>query len=178
MLNKIFRSVIRAGVKFRGRAFFLAVGIAVEEIVANAFDYALYPFVVWKYGLVKGGVMMALFSLAFCYATLIVYNLTKKDWFGIELLKELREYKGRGKIFGAMSWILKKGQVASFVFLSLKFDPFTTVAYIRTGANEFPKMDCRAWKIFFGSWLLGNLSWLAVVFTGVSLVKVFWETVH
>jgi hypothetical protein len=164
--------------KIGGRAIFLLVGVTFEEVIANAFDYALYPFVIWKYGLLKGGAIMALLSLAICYAMLVLYNLTKKDWFGIELAKELREYEGKRKVFMAMSWMLKKGQFASFLFLSLKFDPFTTVAYMRQGANKFPVMDCRDWNIFFASWFVGNLSWILAVFTGVSAGQALWKVFH
>jgi len=159
----------------KGKVLFLLIGIAVEEVAVNAFDYALYPFVIWKCGLLRGGAIMALLSLIACCTILFFYERTKKDWFGIELVKELREYKGKVKIFGIVSWILKKGQFASFLFLSLKFDPFTTVTYMRQGANEFLVMDCKSWKIFFASWLVGNLSWIAVVFTGISVAEAFWK---
>lgn len=164
--------------KTRKRALFLLVGVVFEGIAVNAFDYALYPFVIWKCGLLKGGAIMALLSLAICYATLIIYNAARKDWFGIELAKELREYAGKRKVFRAMSWILNRGQLASFLFLSLKFDPFTTVAYMRQGANKFPAMDCTSWKIFFASWLVGNLSWIVVVFVGVSAGQALWNVFY
>jgi len=164
--------------KIWDRGFFLLLGIAVEEVMANAFDYALYPFVIWECGLLKGGAIMALLSLIVCYATLVIYNLTKKDWFGIELVKELREYKGERRVFRAMSWMLNKGQLVSFLFLSLKFDPFTTAVYMRQGANKFSAMDCRSWQIFFASWFIGNLSWIVVVFTGVSAVEYVWKVFH
>lgn len=157
--------------KIRERAFFLLLGIAAEEVLANAFDYVLYPFVIWKCGLLRGGAIMALLSLVVCYVTLVFYNFTKKDWFGIELAKEFREYQGQSRVFRAMSWMLRRGQFAAFLFLSLKFDPFTTTAYLRQGANRFSKMDCRSWQIFFASWLVANLSWIVVVFTGVSVVE-------
>jgi len=178
MLKRIIRATLQKAIKLRGRALFLFIGIIVEEIIANAFDYALYPFVIWKFGLLKGGAIMALLSLIVCYAILVFYNKTKIDWFGIELVKELREYRGKGKIFSIMSWILKKGQFASFIFLSLKFDPFTTTAYMRRGANEFPVMDCKSWKIFFASWIVGNLSWIIVVFTGISVIEFFWKIIY
>jgi len=178
MLKRIVRVALQKTIKLRGRALFLFIGIIAEEIIANAFDYALYPFVIWKFGLLKGGAIMALLSLIVCYAILLVYNKTKKDWFGIELVKELREYVGKRKMFRAMSWILKKGQFVSFIFLSLKFDPFTTTAYMRQGANEFPIMDYKSWKIFFASWLVGNLSWIAVVFTGISVVEMIWNIIR
>jgi hypothetical protein len=121
---------------------------------------------------------MALLSLIVCCAILVLYNLTKKDWFGIELVKELREYTGKRNAFKAMSWMLNKGQFVSFLFFSLKFDPFTTVIFMRQGANKFPAMDCKAWKIFFASWLVGNLWWVTVVFTGVSAVEALWNIFH
>lgn len=161
--------------KIKERAFFLLVGIAFEEVVANFFDYALYPFVIWKCGLLKGGAIMALLSLAVCYVMLVLYNFIKKDWFGIELAKELREYQGQSRVFKVMSWALRRGQLVAFLFLSLKFDPFTTTAYLRPGANKFLEMDRKSWQIFFASWLVANLSWIIVVFTGVSIAEYTWK---
>jgi hypothetical protein len=160
------------------RAFFLFVGVVVEYIVSYAFDYALYPFVILKYGLLKGGAIMSVLSLILCYSTLVVYDLLKKDWFGIELIKELREYEGRIKTFGIMAWLLKKGQLVSFIVFSLKFDPFTTVIYMRKGANKFTGMDRKSWIIFFGSWAVGNFCWIIIVSTGISVAKLLWEIAY
>jgi predicted ferric reductase len=159
------------------RAIFLFAGIFAEVILANAFDYGLYPFVIWKCGLLKGGAIMSLLSLAMCYVIMVFYSITKKDWFGIEMLKELREYEGEIRTLRLASWILKKGQFASFIFLSLKFDPFTTTAYMRSGANEFPKMNGKSWMIFFASWGIGNFSWIVIVISGISIAKLFWKIV-
>jgi len=49
---------------------------------------------------------------------------------------------------------------------------------MRQGANEYPVMDYKSWKIFFASWFVGNLSWLVVVFTGVSVVEFFLEVIR
>ena len=166
-------SILSRLATIKNRALFLVVGVIASQILVGGFDYVLYPFVIWRFGLLKGGAVMALLSLVACSSVLVFYNLTKKDWFGIELAKELREYKGRKIVFRIVSWVLKRGQLASFFILSLKFDPFTTVAYMRPGANEFPEMDSKSWKIFFASWLVGNLSWLAVIFTGISALKAF-----
>ena len=45
----------------------LAVGHAFNNVVSIwAFDYILYPYVIWNYGLTKGGVLMAVLSLLIC----------------------------------------------------------------------------------------------------------------
>lgn len=160
------------------KALFLIIGRIAGEIILHAFDYLLYPFVIWRCGLLTGGVIMAVFSLIACYATLVFYIRTQKDWFGIELAKGLREYTGRRTILCGISWILKRSEFACFLFLAVKSDPFTTVAYMRHGVNEFPKMDSRDWKIFLASWVIGNLSWLMVVFAGVSAAEAFWKIVR
>lgn len=42
----------------------LALGHTVNTLVLGyAFDYVLYPFAIWKLGLLKGGVSMAFLSL-------------------------------------------------------------------------------------------------------------------
>jgi len=170
--------ILQTATKLKSRAFFLFVGIVVEYVVTYAFDYGFYPFMIWKYGAMKGGVIMSLISLVFCYITLLLYDLTKKDWFGIELIKELREYEGKAKTFGIMSWMLRRGKFAAFLILSLKFDPFTAVVYMRKGANEFTGMDRKSWIIFFGSWAIGNLAWIVVTSAGISIIGLLWRVIH
>lgn len=157
------------------RLFFLFVGIIFQWIVVGIFDYVLYPFVVWKFGLLNGGLAMATVSLVFCSATLAFYNSTKKDWFGIEMAKKLREYDGTRMVPRVISWMLKKSKAVLFVFLSVRFDPFTTVVYMRRGSNTFPAINSKDLKIFFASWLIGNLSWLITVYAGVSATEYTWK---
>ncbi len=174
----MFTEIVQTVAKLKGKAFFLFVGVTVEYVVVYAFDYALYPFMIWKYGPLKGGALISALSLALCYATLVFYDLTKKDWFGIEMLKEVREYEGKSRIVGLLSRLLKKGEVVSFLVLSLKFDPFTTCVYMRRGANKFGGMDRRSWLIFLGSWAIGNFVWVIAMAGGVSVVKLLWRTIR
>ena len=171
MLNRAIQTVK----KIKGRAFFLFVGIVFGQVSFHVFDYVLYPFVMLKYGPIKGGAMMSLLSITFSYTVLTFYDLTKKDWFGIELVKGLREYDGKKKALKFISWMLSKGQFATFVILSLKFDPFTTTVYLRKGANEFKGMDHKSWAIFVASWAVGNSVWIMLMFTGISIAKLAWK---
>ena len=53
----------------------LAVGHTVNPLILGyAFDYALYPFVIWKLGLLIGGISMALLSLITCLLTWWFYD--------------------------------------------------------------------------------------------------------
>ena len=44
----------------------LIAGFLTWKVADNVFDYALYPFVVWKLGPWRGGLLMAVLSLLFC----------------------------------------------------------------------------------------------------------------
>ena len=76
----------------------LALGHTVNTLVLGyAFDYALYPVVVWKPGLLLGGGMRALLSLACCLLALWFYEWSKRDWLGIEAVKHLRDGEERAR---------------------------------------------------------------------------------
>jgi hypothetical protein len=47
------------------------LGHAVHTVLlVYAFDYVLYPFVIWKFDLLLGGVVMASLSLVVCLLTI------------------------------------------------------------------------------------------------------------
>ena len=60
-----------------------------------------------------------------------------------------------------------------FFFLSIKYDPFITMIYMRHGA--YNGMSNRDWKIFTGSLILGNAYWTLACFMGISLVEWGWK---
>lgn len=66
----------------------------------------------------------------------------------------------------------KKSDHVVFLFLSIKFDPFITTAYMRHG--KFNGMTKRDWKIFTGSLLLGNVYWTLACYMGIMLFEWVW----
>ena len=62
---------------------------------------------------------------------------------------------------------MNKGEILALIALSLKFDPFIAIIYLRKGANNYDGLTKREWKIFLISWVIGNLYWSSVVVTGV-----------
>lgn len=73
--------------------------------------------------------------------------------------------------------IVKKSDPLFFLFMSIKFDPFITTAYLRHGANQFNGMNTRDWKVFISSLILGNTYWTLACYMGIMLVEWGWKMV-
>ena len=157
----------------------LGVGIMADRIFCYAFDYLLYPFVMWKCGILIGGLVMTVISFLVCYGSIRLYDWTQTDWLAIETIKALMndigEYQGLSGPRRRLASMLKKSDTIVFLFLSIKFDPFYTVLYMRHGANQYNGLNKRDWKIFLASVFVSNLYWwlpaYVIAYTGVSL----WE---
>ena len=158
----------------------MAVGYILFIGSNYAFDYLLYPFVIYKRGIFWGGIVMGLLSVAACLVAALIYDLVKKDWLGIEAVKEIKEdiknygSQSKKKLHRILAWFLRKGKWAEFLFLSLKFDPFVTTVYLRNGVKKFNGFKKEEWKIFLGSVFVANAYWTIISFSGVKIVlKIF-----
>lgn len=156
----------------------LALGLSANQLIVWSGDYILYPFIIYTFGILKGGVLMVLISFIICFLTMKFYDWAKRDWLGIEAIKEIKTYKGKRKIGRFTSWIMKKSDPVVFLFMSVKFDPFITTAYLRKGANQFNGMSKRDWKIFIGSLILSNAYWTLACYMGITLVEWGWKMVN
>lgn len=163
---------------YKDRLAVLGVGLSANALMVYGFDYLIYPFVIWKLGILKGGVVMMSLSFLVCYLTILFYDWSKKDWLGIETVKGLKEYNGSSKAGRFASWMLKKGDAAVMVFLSIKYDPFITTAYMRHGAHEYNGLSRRDWRIFLSSVLISNVYWTFAAFAGVSAVEWVWGKIR
>lgn len=129
------------------------------------FDYALYPFVIYKLGLLRGGILMGTASMLLCLLTLRAYDALGRDWLGIEYVKGLQHYDGPSRFRRALGRLLRRSDWLAFVVLSIRFDPFITTAYLRHG--RYDGLRTRDWRNFFGSVLLCNAAWSVACFGGV-----------
>lgn len=157
----------------------LAIGHLIFHSADYAFDYLLYPFVIYKLGPLYGGIIMTMLAAAFCLAIVWVYDFLEKDWLGLETVKELvenffkeeeeiarKKWRKRGKKI--MSWVFHKNKVGQFMFLSLAFDPLITTVYMRPGYHLYNGFSKRDWKIFWGSVFVSNAWWTGIAFMAVS----------
>ncbi|MEI8230471.1 MAG: hypothetical protein WCG83_05055 [Candidatus Peregrinibacteria bacterium] len=170
----------------------LGIGLLGNWAITWAFDFLLYPYVIFRFGLFYGAPLMTFLSFLICYATILFYDATKKDWLGIETIKGIREFipkevpeSGIGRMVIKIgnrigkwsSWLLKRSDAFLMVVLSIKFDPFITVIHIRHGAHQFNGLTKRDWKIFLLSLLIGNAYWTLTVLMGITLVEAVWQFV-
>jgi len=64
---------------------------AANQAIVWAFNFAIYPFVIYRFGILKGGVVMTFLSFIVCMLTIWFYDWAKRDWLGIEAIKSLKE---------------------------------------------------------------------------------------
>lgn len=166
MINMLNPRIKRFGI--------LGIGLSVNQLMVWAFDFVLYPFVIWRLGLLTGGAVMTSLSFVTCYCLIRFYDWTKKDWLGIETIKNLKESTRRSRLARATAWILKKGDPAAMIILSIRFDPFITTTYMRHGSHEFNGLAKRDWQIFIGSLFIANAYWSIAMFSGVSIAEWLW----
>lgn len=160
----------RSGVRFRLGT--IALGHTVNKLWDWAFDYGLYPYVIYLCGLAWGFVIMAMLSFIICWLLVLFYDWSKRDWLGIEAVRDLKEYDGKSRYRRWMGWLLKRSDAMACILLSIKFDPFIVTVYMRR--ERFGGMTSADWRIFLLSWLIGNAYWSIVCFTGVSVVTWVW----
>jgi hypothetical protein len=149
----------------------LSVGLSINWMITWGFDLILYPSVIYFFGILWGSIIMIALSFLICYATIIFYDITKKDWIGIESIKGLKELNPDSRTKKLVSWIAKKSDPVALVLLSIHFDPFITVAYMRHGAHKYNGLSKRDWVIFIISLAIGNLYWIFAVVMGLSIIQ-------
>ncbi|MFH0930136.1 MAG: hypothetical protein V1814_02690 [Candidatus Moraniibacteriota bacterium] len=172
----------------KGRIATLALGHTVFHTTEQIFNYGIYIPVIGFLGVIYGGCLMTMLSFLTCYGILKFYDWSKKDWLGIEVVKDVRDFGPEwikklqvksilgkilwwpfSKIIFFVLWSLKRGGAIAFFALSIYTDPFTTTVYFRKGSfNGLLKKD---WFIFVASVLLGNIYWIGRTYLIILVAK-------
>ena len=161
-------------IRWKERIGLMAIGHTFKQVEIFIFDLLLYPAAIALFGTVIGGLIMTVLSAVVCYLYILFYDWAKKDWLGLELLKEIRDGKEKqGRIVRFVQRIIRKGNGIAFLILSCYEDAFATTVYLRQGAEAYNGLSSRDWKIFWASVLVGNLWWtviMTLVVEGVRLI--------
>ena len=159
-------------IRWKERIGTVVIGHSVKQAEEYFFSYIAYPAAIAYFGSVVGGVLMTTLSAFVCYLYLVFYDWAKKDWFGFEAIKEIRDGEStQGRLAKWGQAFARKGDLAAFVFWSSVSDPFMTTLYLRKGAGNYNGMSRRDWAIFWSSVLVSNVGWTLIVFAVVELFR-------
>jgi len=150
------------------------VGLYLYNTFNRFYDVVLYTAVIARWGAIKGGAMMMALSFVLDLVTLRLYDRFKRDVFGIEELKRLRESEATTRTGRLLRWALRQNDFVVFIVLTLMTNQFVVTAWLRRGSGQFNGMLRRDWVIFLSSVALGNLYWIAVVSGAIHLFKTFF----
>lgn len=148
-----------------------SVGLYLYNSFNRFFDLVVYGAVIAKWGAMRGGAIMMTLSFTVDLVSLRLYDRFKRDVFGIEELKRVRESETTTWTGKIVQWALWQNDLVVFVTLTLMSNPFVVTAWLRHGAGKFNGMRRRDWAIFLSSVTLGNLYWIAMVSGGIHLFK-------
>jgi hypothetical protein len=150
----------------------VVTGTTLYSVFNWLYDYPLYSVVLWHFGIIWGGVLMILLSIPTDYLTLRFYDWSQQDWFAIEYLKSMKEYRGNNVFKRLLGAILRSTPVpVQVAVLSTKFNSFVVTTLMRDGAYTFKGLTSRDWKIFWGSNLAGQLYWILIIGGGIEIGK-------
>ena len=151
-------------------------GISVYAVLTWLFDYVGYSIVIWKLGLIQGGIVMAILAFFLDWYSVKYYNYLQTDWLAMEYIKSLRNYEGKNKIKRMTKYILTKtSRPIQIIFFSLKFNPFITTIMMSTEAFNPKGMTRQDWRTFIISHVIGQLYWIFVIAGGVyGLMALFY----
>lgn len=127
-------------------------------------DYPIYSYVIWKLGIITGGILMSAIAFVIDLVTLVLYDKAATDWLALETAKELRNYSGSNRIKRLMAHVLTKTPFfIQLLFCSIKFNPFMTTTFLRPSAHEYPGMTKRDWSIFLASFVICQTYWTLII---------------
>jgi len=166
-------------------------GWGLYEIWSFTFDFILWPILQALYGFI-GLVFLILMALGLNFLVLLWYQKHKVDWFGVNVLEDVKA-KGHiwvnkieksrniikkfslyvpAKILQFMIWILNKNDIFAFVTLSVWQDSFITTIFLRHG--KFTKLGRRDYTVFIASTILSCLAWSVLMQVIITAVRALW----
>jgi hypothetical protein len=162
-------------IRWKERIAVIAIGRTVKYYQDLLFDFILYPTVIATMGPFAGFLLLSSLSASLCRLDILFYDWAKKDWLGLELLKEIRDGEEKKKgIMRIVQWATRRGDWVAFFVLCALTDPFEVTVYMRHGVEKYNGLSMRDWRIFWGSVMVSNLFWAGLVTFAVTLIKAIY----
>lgn len=142
------------------RALHFTAGVLGLQGYSYAFDYFVYPVVIYALGPINGTLVLFLIALILNYVCIIIYDRIKLDLFGFETLKKLKAHGAESGKRSFMHRVLHWGDVPAFIALSW-YDPIFAVLYKRT-STEFDGFKRRDYWLLILSTFMSCVMWSAI----------------
>ncbi|MFO1434975.1 MAG: hypothetical protein U1F34_00850 [Gammaproteobacteria bacterium] len=142
------------------RLAWMGSGHLLYGLFNHFFDFVLYPFVVYRLGVVVGGTAMTLASLAQCAVTLIAYQRMGIDWVGGSLIDDIAKSYSNARLGRVLAHLTSNSRALTFFALCAVTDPFIVTAFFRRG--RFHALTAQDWNLFLASVVVCNLYWIVV----------------
>ncbi len=179
---------------WKERVATIVLGVTFNQTFDWVFNYPLYLSVIETNGLQRGYIIMTLLSFLTCLLFIKFYDWLKKDWLGIEVAKEVRDFGpayikkihmtsvvGRilwwpfSIIILILLWAVRQGGIVAFLALSIWTDPFITTVYMRKGRYAYNGMTGRDWGVFIASTVVSNAYWSGRSVIILEVAKGIWR---
>ncbi|HEY0980090.1 MAG TPA: hypothetical protein VGE18_01630 [Candidatus Paceibacterota bacterium] len=156
-----------------GKLFLLLGGVATIETIGWIFDWGIYPFITYyfKEHLLMSFIILMASALTLNYCLVFLYDFLKKDIFGFEKFKSLKELlisnEKKNRVEKILFFLYRYGgEVPVLLFLTW-YDPFLVVLYTRKGP-AFQGFKKRDHLILIISTILSCIIWSAFWYSIVS----------
>ncbi len=155
-----FPTVATESLRGRRRVAQIGVGHTLYAGFNWLFDHVIYVYVVYQFGMVRGGLLMTALSFVQCAGTLLLYQRMRIDWVGAGLLAEIRLKPRRNGFERFLLWADTRHPLAIFTLLCIAQDPFITTAYFKRG--QFDVITRGDWGRFILSVIVANFYWVFI----------------
>lgn len=168
-----------------------SIGHMAVRVEEWAFDYVLYPFMLYQGGGMLAAWLSGVFgryaqpppavgywlgfglmtaaSVALNLVYVRAYDRMRTDWFGFEALKKIEERPILSR-FVACPW-RPAARLAAFVYLSAWHNPLFATLFMRKASASYA-MSKDDWPVFWSAVLIANLGWAGIVSGAVEAVKI------
>ncbi len=155
--------------KITKKALHFTAGVLGLQGYSYAFDYLIYPIVIYSFGPIQGTLVLFVVALILNYVCIIIYDKIKLDLFGFEKLKEIKAHTKDSGNPSFLHKILHWGDIPAFIALSW-YDPIFAVLYKRK-STQFDGFRRRDYWMLILSTFLSCVMWSAIWGPAAYLVK-------
>ncbi len=135
------------------------------------FDFPLYYFMVRQFGLLAGGASTVALGMMIDLAMFRWYSSKGEDVFGLEKIKEYRDYSGDNKRRLWLSKWMKKSDFFAMCVIAFFSNPCLTLIYVRRQHEADRKgMNLKDYLVFGFSMLIEVL-WALIIYGAVLVEK-------